>query len=502
MDNSTVGRRTMLQAALSTPLVALQRDRTDATLIQRENRKAGALDWQLTRVRLDKPNGFRAPDIEGYCSHQSIRAGETLRIMVSAQPASRFTLEIFRMGYYGGRGARLMTTLGPLGGKPQPIPAVGPERLRECRWEPATEIRIPPDWPSGVYLGRLSRIPENTAAHPWQNYVIFIVRDTRPADILFQCSDNTWQAYNRWPDNYSLYTDPRHSWAPDVAVSFDRPYAKIAQIFENPLTIGSGEFLAWEFPLVYWLEMHGYDVTYCSNADMLEANHPLRAKVFLSVGHDEYWDVRQYQTAMAAVKAGVTQLYVCGNSVFGVTPFQPSSDGRSNRIISRKGRFGGVTQFEREQFFKIPYPESGPNEGLLMGGRTPYPFNGGGDWICTKPDHWMFAQTGMKKGDGVPGLVGWEFHGDPADIPGLEVVAEGTALSGGTRPVRWAATIYPGPKKNFVFNAATIFWTQGLSSPPGHMLPWSHGTRPHGPDARVQRIMENLLRRGLSGGSA
>ena len=104
----------------------------------------------------------------------------------------------------------------------------------------------------------------------------------------------------------------------------------------------------------------------------------------------------------------------------------------------------------------------------------------------------------MKKGDGIPGLVGWEFHGIPAThLPGLEVVAEGTAFNAGVNPVHWTATIYPGPKGNFVFNAATIWWAQGLASPPGHMLPWSHSTRPHGPDPRVQRITENLLRRAL-----
>jgi hypothetical protein len=497
MDEPTVGRRTVIQAALSTPLLALQPPKPDAELIRRENGKSGAQDWQLTKVRLDKRNGFRAPDIEGYCSHQSVEAGETLRIMVSAPVACRFTLDIFRMGYYGGRGARLMLSQGPLQAGPQPVPEVGPERLRECRWEPNTEIKVPADWPSGVYLGRLNRLPATMNEHGWQNYIVFIVKDRRPADILFQCSDNTWQAYNRWPDDYSLYTDPRHPWAPDVSVSFDRPYGKIAQIFENPLTIGSGEFLPWEFPMAYWLEMHGYDVTYCSNVDMLDPGQPLRAKVFLSIGHDEYWDVRQYDAAMGAVKAGVTQLYLCGNSVYGVTPFQPSHDGHPNRIISRKGRFGGVTDFEREQFFKIPFPMAGPNEALLMGARSPYPFNGGGDWFCTEPDHWIFAGTGMKKGDFVPGLVGWEFHANPADIPGLEVVAEGTALSGGTRPVKWTATIYPGPKKNYVFNASTIFWSQGLSSPPGHMLPWTHGTRPHGPDERVQQITQNLLRRAL-----
>jgi hypothetical protein len=497
LDDMKVGRRRLMQAALSTPIAALHAQKADAKLIARENRNPGAADWQLTKVRLDRRGGFRAPDIEGYCSHQSIEAGGTLRVMVSMQPAGRFTLEIFRMGYYGGRGARLMTTLGPLPAKEQPVPEVGPERLRECRWETSAELKIPAAWPSGVYLGRLSRIPDSAKVHGWQTYIVFIVKDRRPADILFQCSDNTWQAYNRWPNDYSLYTDPRHPWAPDVSVSFDRPYGKIAQIFENPLTIGSGEFLAWEFPLVYWLEMHGYDVTYCSNSDMVEPGQPLRAKVFLSVGHDEYWDLRQYEAAMAAVKAGVTQLYLCGNSVFGLTPFQQSYDGRPNRIFSRKGTYGGERKTGRESYFKYPFPQHGPDEGLLIGARTPLPFNGGGDWICTKPDHWIFSGTGMKKGDSIPGLIGWEFHGDPSDIPNLEILAEGIALSGGTRPVRWTATIYPGPKNNFVFNASTIFWSQGLASPPGHMLPWSHGTRPHGPDPRVQQITQNALRRAL-----
>jgi hypothetical protein len=76
-------------------------------------------------------------------------------------------------------------------------------------------------------------------------------------------------------------------------------------------------------------------------------------------------------------------------------------------------------------------------------------------------------------------------------------VAEGTAWVGGTQPQHWTATVYPGPKKNFVFNAATIFWAQGLSSPPGHMLPWTHWNRPHGPDARVQRMTHNLLKRAV-----
>jgi hypothetical protein len=483
-------RRDLFLASLAAAVPA------GAATIATENRKPGTTAWQLTKVRPSAGKGFRSSLIEGYCSHQSVEAGDTLQIHVSANPARRFTIDIFRMGYYGGAGARHMTTLGPVAGKPQPDPEQKPRRLRECTWEPSTELKIPADWTSGVYLGRLGTVPESKHEHSWQSYIVFIVRDRRKADILFQVSDNTWAAYNRWPDDFSLYTDPRHSWAPQVAVSFDRPYGKYAQIYDHPLSIGSGEFLLWEFPLAYWLEMLGYDVTYTSNVDMLQPEQFLRAKTFLSVGHDEYWDPRQYDNAVASVAAGVSHLYLSGNAVFGLTPYQKSGSGRANRVLSREGIFGGMYGTFQE-FFKYPFPTEGPKANKLMGAHSVYPFNGGDDWICTKPKHWMFDGTAMKQGDSIPGLVGWEFHGDPADIAGLEVVAEGDALSGGTRPSHWTSTIYPGPKQNIVFNASTIWWAQGLSSPPGHILPWSHFVRPHGPDTRVQRITSNLLRRAL-----
>ncbi|MEW6305276.1 MAG: N,N-dimethylformamidase beta subunit family domain-containing protein [Verrucomicrobiota bacterium] len=468
------------------------------SLIKNENRKEGARDWQLTRVRIDPRSGFRSPWIEGYCSRQSVAAGDKLDILVSTNPARQFSIEIFRTGYYGGRGARLMTTLGPFNGKKQPDPPVGPKRLRECRWEPATTLTIPPDWPSGVYLGRLTTLPASNNELYWQSYVVFIVRDHRPADILFQCSDNTWQAYNRWPDLYSLYDEsPDKPWSsgPNVDVSFDRPYGKYRQIYDNPQSVGSGEYLCWEFPLAYWLEQHGYDVTYCSNSDLLTPERGLKCKAFLSVGHDEYWDERQYHSVKAMIEGGVNALFLSGNSVCWVTPFRPSAGGQPNRIITRAAPYGGLGRQRHPEV--NDFKTMGPDEGLLMGAINVIPVNGGGDWIVVKPEHWMFKGTGMKQGDSVRGLVGWEYHGEPAKIPGLEVVAEGTALVSGTRPQHWTATIYPGPKKNFVFNAATIFWSQGLSSPPGHMLPWSHWSRPHGPDERVQRITQNLLKRAI-----
>ena len=432
-------------------------------------------------------------------------AGETLDIMVSTDPPAKFRIEIFRTGYYGGRGARLMTTLGPFQGTAQPIPPVGDKRLRECRWTPSTTLKIPADWPSGVYLGRLTTLPDAADQPYWQSYVIFIVRDTRRADVLFQCSDNTWQAYNRWPDNDSLYTDPRGAHARDVAVSFDRPYGRQSQytgIVNDPLSVGSGEFLSFEQPLAYFLEEHGYDVTYCSNSDCLDASQITRCKAFISVGHDEYWDVRQYHATKAAIEAGVNVLWLSGNSVFAVSavlqlrrrPPEPHHHAhRPLRRLDRRGVRGG--REDRDQGLAARRPRREPDHRRAhhhpVQRRRRLDLHQAGPLDLRGHRH--------EEGRRIPGLVGWEHHGAPAKLPGLEVVAEGTVWAGGVTPAHWTATIFPGPKNNFVFNAATIFWAQGLSMPPGHTLPWSHWSRPHGPDARVQQITHNLLRRAIDG---
>ena len=469
------------------------------TAIELENRNPGTRDWQLTRVWVDR-GSYRSAHIEGYCSHQSIEAGDTLSIFVSTDPASPFRLDVYRMGYYGGHGGRLMKTAGPLEGNPQPLPEIGPNRLRECRWEPSLEFKIPEDWTSGIYLGKLTTLPAGNQPY-WQSYVIFIVRDRRPAHLLFQCSDNTWQAYNRWPDDYSLYTHPEGAHHPGVAASFDRPYAKFPMFADFPLSVGTGEFLLWEYPLCYWLEREGLDVTYCSNCDVLEPSFVTRCGAFVSVGHDEYWDLAQYRTIETAIGEGLNVIWLSANDVYMVSPFSPSSIGAPNRIITRLHSYGPLRPEEVERYSEIlgPFEGAGPDERNIIGARTVVPFNGSGDWICTAPDHWIFEGTGMAKGDFIPGLVGWEFHGDPdLEREGLEVVAQGTVWTHGVTPGEWAATIFPGPKGNFVFNASTIFWAQGLDSPPGHTVPWTHFTRPLGPDPRVQRITRNLIDRAAA----
>ena len=103
----------------------------------------------------------------------------------------------------------------------------------------------------------------------------------------------------------------------------------------------------------------------------------------------------------------------------------------------------------------------------------------------------------MKSGEGIPGLVGWEWHGDPAPVPGLEIVATGPTQSAPGKPNDgiYTATIYPGPKGNFVFNAASCWWNMLLARPPGAVNP--PNTDFSKEDPRVQRITKNLLDRML-----
>jgi N,N-dimethylformamidase beta subunit-like, C-terminal len=467
-------------------------------LIRAENQKPGTKDGLLTKTRIDRKTKWRCPWIEGYCSRTSIRAGERLKIMVSTNPSSPFVLDIFRLGFYGGNGGRLMRQFGSLAGRVQPDPETGHQRLRECRWDPAVEFVIPNDWPSGVYLGKLTAEREGL-----QSYVIFIVRDDRPCDFLFQCSDATWLAYNRWSGNWSMYNDGKKNWycGPNVQVSWDRPYGKYpVAVDTTPMSQGSGEFLIWEFPLAYWMEKEGYDVSYISNVDTHTAGVAglLRAKAFLSVGHDEYWSREMYDNMMSAVSQGLSAGFLSGDTCWGLIPFLPSGSWVPNRIITRVGRFGedeplSIKKYPETALFK----QSAPTEANLIGARNVFPYCGIADWTCSDEDHWIFAGTGMKNGDGIPNLLGFEWMGQPAEhIPGLRVVAKGPVEYEKVKG-EYAATIYPGPKENWVFNAGSIWWCDGLSAPPGYQSPSLLGVGPKGPDPRAQRIATNLFNRFL-----
>ncbi len=477
---------------------ATSKVRSSARVIPRENSREGTTDWMLRKTHIAPETRYRSPRVEGYCNATSLRAGDQLDVMVSANPPASVSIEFYRMGYYGGKGGRLVRPPERIEAQTQPDPDVGAMRVRDCQWEPSLSFEIPEDWVSGVYLGKLTEQKDGI-----QSYVIFIVRDDRRADFMFQCSDTTWNAYNRWPDQFALYDDGESEWylGAGTATSFNRPYGKYCQVVDTPLSIGSGEFLLWEFPMAYWLEQQGYDVTYTSNLDTHSDGPGLhRVKGFLSVGHDEYWTRPMYDHVMAAIKGGMSAGFFSGDTCWGMVDLLPDAAKHPHRSITRIDHFGPVDEELVKRYPAVgAYPHQGPDQALMMGGRDVYPVSGGADWICSAEEHWIFDGTGMKNGEGIPGLVGFEWHGAPADIPGLAVVATGTASTGSAEGT-YAATVYPGPRDNVVFNAATIWWADGLAEPPGYVRPSTY-TEPQGPDARVQRITRNLLERMRGGGT-
>ncbi|MCL4219243.1 MAG: hypothetical protein KJ052_19860, partial [Candidatus Hydrogenedentes bacterium] len=212
---ANMSRRTLLKGTLGLGVLgaaqesvaAERRDASDANPIVLENAREGTTDWMLTKTHIAPETRYRSPRIEGYCNTTSLRAGSELEIMVSTNPPAPFTIDLYRLGHYGGKGGRLARPLGEFEGITQPDPEIGEMRLRDCQWQTSASFKIPEDWVSGVYVGKLTEQRDGL-----QSYVIFIVRDDRQADFLFQCSDITWNAYNRWPDQFALYDDGQNVW--------------------------------------------------------------------------------------------------------------------------------------------------------------------------------------------------------------------------------------------------------------------------------------------------
>ncbi len=282
-----------------------------------------------------------------------------------------------------------------------------------------------------------------------------------------------------------------------MQVSYNRPYGKYCQIFDAPLSTGSGEFFLWEFPLAFWMESQGYDVTYISNLDTHADPAGLRrAKGFLSVGHDEYWTIEMFRQCR-------------GRRAERRHPRRSSPAMRlradrctiaAGRAFERVGVFGppgGMRDFENMKSLRHERPYA--NE--LVGAHSTGPVTGGADWVCSLPEHWIYAGTEMRAGDRIPGLIGWEWHGDPATIPGLEIVATSPHAIGAGHAQRRRNTRPRSIQARSRISCSTprtCWWADGMSDPPGYVRP-SVYTAPLGPDPRVQRMTANILERMRSG---
>ncbi|MGO4837263.1 N,N-dimethylformamidase beta subunit family domain-containing protein, partial [Rhizobiaceae sp. 2RAB30] len=179
---------------------------------------------------------------------------------------------------------------------------------------------VPSGAVSGVYFAKLT-----TDSGNFQNMVPFIVRnDGTPTDIMFQTSDQTWEAYNPW-GGYNLYRGPSgQDTDRATAVSYNRPIA----MNSTNLVAGPQDFLfGEEFSAIYWLEQNGYDVSYISGIDAATNGQLLRsAKTYMDVGHDEYWTQSQFNNVKAARDAGVNLAFLSGNETYWDTALAPSFD--------------------------------------------------------------------------------------------------------------------------------------------------------------------------------
>jgi hypothetical protein len=461
---------------------------TNATRL--ENQRPGSPDWEISA-----PADSR--EIEGYASATSVNRGEAIELFVSTVDFD-YTVDVFRMGWYGGVGARRVAGPVSRAGIRQPTPAPEPVTgLVECRWrEPYRLVTADGDgpWPSGVYLARLTASPSGRQA-----YIVFVVRDDdRRASLVFQSSVTTFAAYNNWGGR-SLYAF-NSGGTPARKVSFDRPYAM------SPYGVrldGAGDFLRrWEYNAVRWLEREGYDVAYLTDVDThRRADLLTRHRVFLSVGHDEYWSWAMRDHVEAARDRGVHLVFLGANACFWQIRLEPDAAGNPDRtVVAYKDGVAAdpVAADPSPARARLATgrwrdaPTSRPEAALIGVMYLADPVDG--DIVIDEAAHWAFAGTGLRKGSVLPGLLGYEVDAvSDASPPGLHRLAH-SPFAGALGETRYAdMTIHETPAGGLVFATGSMYWNWGLD---GYNAPRLHGDRV---SAAAQRITRNVLARMLGG---
>lgn len=489
-----------------------------------ENQKTGTTDWQLT-------NPARSREIEGYASLTSVNRGDEIKLFVNTKEP-RYSIEIFRMGWYGGAGGRQIASAIKRVAVKQPQPIVIQETgLIECNWHEPYILKIPDnqadstEWTSGFYLAKLTASKSGK-----QSYIIFVVRDdSRPSDILFQSSVTTYQAYNNW-GGMSLYRwNSQEKQASKV--SFNRPYAATP----NRLAaygVGAGEFLTnvqpkrktsnagWEYNMVRWLEREGYDVTYSTDIDT--HNNPIEPysskpilwlhKAFLSVGHDEYWTWQMRQNVQAAREQGVSLGFFSSNTCYWQIRFEPSLITREmNRTIVAYKESVALDPFARDDnpendylvttlwrsktvnrpedaMIGVMYETFKVNADIVINHTAP-------NWLLAGTQLILDENTASVRANGkeplkemrLVGLLGYEvdrmFHHAPANT--IRIAHSPYKYNGGTRYSDM--TIYTTKSGATVFATGSMQWSWGLDDFNAPQL------RPSVLSADAQAMTRNVL---------
>jgi hypothetical protein len=502
-----------------------------------ENLNAGSLNWQIGL------SGFSRSDdgslqIKGYASAASINKGESITFYVTVNPTPQtYSIDVYRVGWYGGNGGQLKLHAAGLTGVSQPVPTYNSSTgLIACPWSASYSLDTSQStldstgWTSGVYLALL------TNANKYQTYIIFVIRDdARTADLLYQQSVTTYQAYNNYPDDNktgkSLYDGGSYGAKTTlgtqraVKVSFDRPYTYTDHT-------GAGELLHYDIYFIRWMERNGYDVCYSTDIDThTNGARLLNFKAFLVVGHDEYWSRQMYDNAYAARDAGTSIGFFEANPTYWQIRLEPSTlNGAANRVITcykdaTLDPYNNVSSpLYNPSLTTVTWRDSllGRPEQQLVGVMyTSYmdADNPASTYVIqnsqTTSGQLIYGGTGLIDGSSVPGVLGYEFDAQFTNFntPVTNTdPASKTAVVGGTYALVGKSlykdaynnsgyansSIYQVTSGAWVFAAGSMYWNWGLDS---YTAPSSITTYAvAAPSAALQAATANILNLFLSGG--
>jgi hypothetical protein len=442
-----------------------------------ENSLPGDRDWEIRQLG--------APDaIMGYAGAASVAPGQSFPLFVSSA-SSGFRVSAFRLGWYGGDGARLVWRSGPLRGHRQRPPGVaGVTNTVQADWGHVAEIATD-DWPPGCYLLRLD------ADSGAQRYVPVTIRSPATAGaVVIKNAVATWQAYNTW-GGYDLYQGPGQAYASrSLAVSLDRPYD----------LSGAPMFLTYERNVIKLAERMGLPLAYVTGMDIAADPHLLDgASAVISPGHDEYWTPAERAHVTAARDAGVNLAFLGANAMFRRTRLAATGSGAGRLVICYKTSYRQDPLYGRDNTLVTsdwrdapdPVPESSLIGTLYEGYPAVAPY------VVTSPASWVFAGTRVRAGTAFANLVGVEYDrvnpAYPVQRP-MQVLSHSPLVCNGARSFGDSA-YYTHAGGAGVFNAGTMRWVEAI-----------FGDQPHGISAAasdfVQQVTANVLRAFADGPAA
>ena len=455
--------------------------------IQAENELPGTTSWVLT-------NPATSDQIEGYSNLTTVGQNGSINFSVSTS-ASSFTASVYRMGWYGGAGARQVDSLPSMTGGQYPIPSADPStKLIAPQWPVAFTLNIPQTWVSGFYLVKLD------ASSGYQAYIPFTVTGTRSSALLFVHAVNTDEAYNPWQD-LSLYGDDHYpygsqAWGANRAyeVSYERPFAEDA---------GAGLFLRWEYPMVRWLEENGYDVSYTTDVSVDEnPSQLLNHKGVILTGHNEYWSLAMYNGFQQAVNDGVNFAVFGGDTGSWQVRYLPEGSNPDGIEVCYKDASLDPMTNVNNSVVTVHWADAPVNRpaSQLLGEGGPdteaAQVNPPEPWVVADASSWVFAGTGLQNGDSIPGIVGYEYNrvvpGQPVPSNDDIIAASPVTNVDGSHDTA-NSTAYTAPSGAVVVDIGSIEWSWGLDNDSYSFEQFPYSDRPMVANSLSQEITSNIM---------